>query len=250
MLEKVASEKRLRNNASYLSVQERERNNAETPSAHSMLPDLRIITEEKPGLKQRSLSRPRPHRDIASKLDIQSPSSSPMRQYGAVASRLPHRTNEVTSLSSEAKKKLLTSRRLQQETPLSSKEQIRRYFRNYSNVRSVRNIRLHSRDNDTSMQNSREESLSSQRSPSRSRIDEVNIIRLKALHEPQVLSAQRNNPDLSRVSNRSNELSFIEASRSNHSVVIGERPRIKPIKVPRSSRRRAKNIDLFGKQNE
>lgn len=93
MLEKVRSEKRLRNNA-------------ETPS-QSLLPDLRIITEEKPAVKQRSLSKSRLHRDGPSKLDTQSPNSSPMRQYGAVASRLPHRTNEVTSLSSQATKKQL-----------------------------------------------------------------------------------------------------------------------------------------------
>jgi len=173
MLEKVRSEKRLRNNA-------------QTPSAQSILPDLRIITEERPGLKQRSLSKSRPHRDMASKLDTQSPNSSPMRQYGAVASRLPHRTNEVTSLSSQATKKQLASRRSQQETPLSSREQISRYFRNHRNG-NVRNIRLHSRDNVTSM-HSREESLSSQRSLSRGRLDEVNSIRLKDLHVPQVVS--------------------------------------------------------------
>jgi hypothetical protein len=67
---------------------------------------------------------------------------------------------------------------------------------------------------------------------------------------PQVVCKPRNNPNLSQVSNRSNELSFIEASRSNHSVLIGERPKIKPIKVIPSSRCRSKVIDLFGKQNE
>ena len=74
---------------------------------------------------------------------------------------------------------------------------------------------------------------------------------MRELRIPQVVSKPRNNPDLSQVSNRSNDLSFLEASRSNQSVLIGERPKIKPIKViPSSRRRRAKNFELFGKQNE
>ena len=103
-------------------------------------------------------------------MDTQSPNSSPMRQYGAVASRLPHRTNEVTSLSNQAMKKNLSSRFSQQETPLSSRQQLSRYFRNHRNGND-RNLRLHSRENITSM-HSREDSLSSQRSLSRNRLDE------------------------------------------------------------------------------